>query len=476
MRAFGARAPARAARQLVGSPRPGPHVVPSSRLFSNSAIRRTDGVFRELTESRIQTPWIDAFRAKEEAEASGKAGSSSQPATPSDRDLSPRKMSDSYYSTILPLGQDKWLLDTYANSSGHIRFGTIMMDLDALSGVVAYRHTGDSVTTVTAACDRIVINNPLTEICDLEYSGRVTYATGRSSMEISVQVAKAPAPGQTAKESDILLTCQFTMVSLDKNTKKPVPIPPVIPETDLEKRLFKEGEKNHAHRKELKDRSLLRQTPNDEESDLIHAMWQRQLQYHDPNDPLRKPSNVQLMETTRLSTASIMQPQYRNRHNFMIFGGFLLKQTFELAFCCAASFAHVRPTFVSLDPSTFQNPVPVGSVLYLTATVVYTDPPLVKGASDESHPENDPKVAEGEGEYTRVQVRVDSKVRNVEHGETKPTGQFNYTFMVKKDVKVMPKSYSEFMMYVDARRRAMRVRDTLRTGEADEGAKERVTE
>lgn len=61
----------------------------------------------------------------------------------------------------------------------------------------------------------------------------------------------------------------------------------------------------------------------------------------------------------------------------MIFGGFHLKQTFELAFCCAASFAHARPTFISADPCTFRNPVPVGSVLYLTATIAYTDPPLV---------------------------------------------------------------------------------------------------
>lgn len=61
----------------------------------------------------------------------------------------------------------------------------------------------------------------------------------------------------------------------------------------------------------------------------------------------------------------------------MIFGGFHLKQTFELAFCCAASFAHARPTFISADPCTFRNPVPVGSVLYMTATVAYTDPPLV---------------------------------------------------------------------------------------------------
>lgn len=94
------------------------------------------------------------------------------------------------------------------------------MDLDALSGVIAYKHTGEEVTTVTAACDRITIRNPLTEICDLEYSGQVTYATGRSSMEISLQVAKAPKGGEKVQEKDVLMTCTFTMVSLDPGTKK----------------------------------------------------------------------------------------------------------------------------------------------------------------------------------------------------------------------------------------------------------------
>lgn len=86
------------------------------------------------------------------------------------------------------------------------------MDLDALAGVVAYKHTGDSVMTVTAAVDRITIAHPLSEICDLELSGRVTFATGRSSMEISLQVAVAPKEGETVKENDILMTCAFTMV------------------------------------------------------------------------------------------------------------------------------------------------------------------------------------------------------------------------------------------------------------------------
>lgn len=94
------------------------------------------------------------------------------------------------------------------------------MDLDALAGVIAYRHTGDSVTTVTAAVDRITIENPLMEICDLELSGQVTYTAGRSSMEISLQVAKAAPEGQKAKPEDVLVTCAFTMVSLDPATKQ----------------------------------------------------------------------------------------------------------------------------------------------------------------------------------------------------------------------------------------------------------------
>lgn len=147
-----------------------------------------------------------------------------------------------------------------------------------------------------------------------------------------------------------------------------------------------------------------------------------------------------------------MQPQYRNRHNFMIFGGFLLKSTFELAFTCASALSHTRPSFIALDPSTFENPVPVGSVLYLTATVAYTDSPLVSSGDVKASPEGS----------TRIQVRVDSKIRNIEHGETSPTGQFNYTFEVGKDVKIIPQTYSQFMMYLDARRRASRVNASLR--------------
>lgn len=233
------------------------------------------------------------------------------------------------------------------------------------------------MTVVTAALDRIKLSKPLTEITDLEYSGQVTYATGRSSVEITCKVARAQPDGQPSLPEDVFLTCTFTMVALDPETKRPVPVPPLKCETLEEEKIYKAGEAKSLAKKKMAKMSLLATEPNDPESALVHQIWLQQVKWHDPNDEARQPSNVIPMAKTQLSSATIMQPQHRNRHQTMIFGGFHLKQTFELAFCCAASFAHARPTFISADPCTFRNPVPVGSVLYMTATVAYTDPPLV---------------------------------------------------------------------------------------------------
>lgn len=166
------------------------------------------------------------------------------------------------------------------------------MDLDALAGVCAYLHTGDAVMTVTAAVDRITLKHQLKELCDLELSGQVTFATGRSSMEISLQVAKAPKDGEKAGEEDVLLTCAFTMVSLDPSTKRPVAISPLQIETAEERRLFSMGEKNYNAKKSLAKTALRKMTPNDEESDLIHAMWLKQLEYYGTSSNLLRETQL----------------------------------------------------------------------------------------------------------------------------------------------------------------------------------------
>lgn len=85
---------------------------------------------------RVRTPWVEALR-RQQAGDKQPSESPAKSELPKDRKLTPKRMDDSYHAVILPLAQDPWLLDTYLNSSGHIRLGTIFMDLDALSGVIA---------------------------------------------------------------------------------------------------------------------------------------------------------------------------------------------------------------------------------------------------------------------------------------------------------------------------------------------------
>lgn len=115
---------------------------------------------------------------------------------------------------ILPFSEDEWLVDSYVNASGQLRLGSLFQDLDALAGVIAYKHTGPGTANVTAAVDRISIINPLEDFCNLELSGFVSYV-GSSSMEISIEARKAGYPGDGG-----LLTCAFTMVALSPQTKR----------------------------------------------------------------------------------------------------------------------------------------------------------------------------------------------------------------------------------------------------------------
>ena len=169
------------------------------------------------------------------------------------------------------------------------------MDLDALCGDIAYKHTeGLSVTNVTAAVDKITINHPLKELCDLELSGHIAYASGRSSMEIAMQVAKAPEKGAEVKKEDILITCAFTMVAIDSSTKRPVAVSPIECDTDEERRRYALGEKNSNDKKALAKKTLGKQTPNNRESELIHRMWLKRLEYHSEHTEVKRISDPKI--------------------------------------------------------------------------------------------------------------------------------------------------------------------------------------
>lgn len=60
---------------------------------------------------------------------------------------------------------------------------------------------------------------------------------------------------------------------------RPVPVAPLILETEEDKALFKKGEENYKAKKALRKRSLLEKAPDDEESEQIHSMWTREMTY-----------------------------------------------------------------------------------------------------------------------------------------------------------------------------------------------------
>lgn len=418
---------------------------------------------------RRTTPWIAALRAKQKYENDWKASHKNGEPVPESvsfaytdvktREVANRCRSDSFTCVLLPFRDDEWFLDAYINASGRLRIGQIFQDLDALAGVISYKHCYPAEPIiVTAAVDRIFILKRLDDLSqyNVTLSGCVTW-TGKSSMEISIKAATHTHALDKDKEwtesdindDEVFLTANFTFVARDPETHRSFPINKLVPTSVEEKIDFIRAEKFNAEKKEqAKKTGLMLSPPTEIESKIIHDMWVKQKTYEE--NPSLKPAHVVNMCDTMVRSTMIMQPQYRNRHSYMIFGGYLLRQTFELAYTCAAAFSHSVPRFVSLDSTTFKNPVPVGSVLYLTAIVAHT-----KNTTREIYIDG----VETEVPGTLIQIRVDSTVRNLDHGTTTDTGQFTYSYFVQKDeknadIELLPQSYNEMMEYLDGRRKA----------------------
>ena len=66
----------------------------------------------------------------------------------------------------------------------------------------------------------------------------------------------------------------------------------------------------------------------------------------------------------------IAYPQEQNIHK-KLFGGFLMRRAFELAWATAHVHTRCRPWFMALDDITFLTPVEIGSIIKFDSKVVY---------------------------------------------------------------------------------------------------------
>ena len=121
------------------------------------------------------------------------------------------------------------MLPQDTNPAGIVHGGVVMKHIDDAAGVVALRHTRCNV--VTASIDRLDFHNPafIGNLLSLKASLNLV---GTSSMEVGVRVET-----EDLKTGEIRHTASayLTFVALDDKFR-PRPVPPLILETDEERR------------------------------------------------------------------------------------------------------------------------------------------------------------------------------------------------------------------------------------------------
>ncbi len=133
-----------------------------------------------------------------------------------------------------------------ANPLGNAMGGRVMHWIDICAAVAAGRHARTPV--VTASADQIDFHNPVPVGAVVVLLASVNFA-GRTSMEVGVKVWMEERLTGARKH---VASAYLTFVSLDPTTKAPRPVPPILPQTDDEKRRFESAKARRAHRLSLR--------------------------------------------------------------------------------------------------------------------------------------------------------------------------------------------------------------------------------
>jgi len=121
-----------------------------------------------------------------------------------------------------------------ANPAGNVHGGVIMKLIDTAAGVVALRHARSNV--VTASVDRLDFYHPVFVGDFVTLWASINYV-GKTSMEIGVRVVSENLITGVKRHTS---SAYLTYVALDRNGR-PMHLPPIILETDDEKRRHQEA-------------------------------------------------------------------------------------------------------------------------------------------------------------------------------------------------------------------------------------------
>jgi acyl-CoA hydrolase len=123
------------------------------------------------------------------------------------------------------------VLPNDTNHIGNLFGGKLLQWMDITSAIAAQRHCKRVV--VTAAINHVSFENPIKQNSVVTLEAKVSRAF-TSSMEVYIDVfVENPSTGEKTKCNEAI----FTFVAIDQNGA-PLHVPPVIPETELEKKRY----------------------------------------------------------------------------------------------------------------------------------------------------------------------------------------------------------------------------------------------
>src|SRR5262245_22773827 len=155
--------------------------------------------------------------------------------------LTPKSPADSYTEMV------QVVLPNDANPLGFILGGTVMHLIDIAGAIACHRHTRSLL--VTAAVDGLQFLNPI-KVGDMIILQATVTAAFRTSLEVEVEVF---SEGTLTGERKLTSRAYLTFVAVDREGNH-VAVPPLLCETDAQRRKARDAEARRAARLDAKRR------------------------------------------------------------------------------------------------------------------------------------------------------------------------------------------------------------------------------
>jgi len=127
------------------------------------------------------------------------------------------------------------IMPDHTNPLNNLMGGNLMRWMDIAAGICAAKHAESHV--VTASVDNISFHLPIPLGSVITITATVSRAFN-TSLEVFCQVVTAEITGLNERTSN---QAYLTFVAIDEETSKPTNVPQLIPQTALEKTLFKDA-------------------------------------------------------------------------------------------------------------------------------------------------------------------------------------------------------------------------------------------